>query len=216
MAVQRLVALGIAVVMLSGCATFPENAYYPNPADGATRMLAEALYRAARAASEEPGRYSFAMIRTAEVRAYTADDATFYFSEGLARQPARVIDALVAHEVAHELLDHVGRRRALSLSVTGGFTVLGIVIPGLSVLDLVANPLIVRAYTRDQEISADRKAVEVLRDMGYQTPRRVLADALRAAAALNSAADRGPFAPEPELRERLAALEPLEPVALTR
>jgi Zn-dependent protease with chaperone function len=211
-----LPALVIALVMLSGCATFPDDAYYPNPADAQTRMLAAALYRAARAASEDPQRYSFAMIRTAEVRAYTGEDATFYFSEGLARQSGAVIDALVAHEVAHELLDHVGRRRALSLSVTGNFTVLGLVLPGLSVLDLVANPLIVRGYTRDQEISADRKAVEVLRDMGYAMPRRVLADALREAAALNGAADRGPFATEPELRERLAALEPLEPVALTR
>jgi Zn-dependent protease with chaperone function len=206
----------MTLTMLSACATVPEDAYYPEPGDAGTRVLADALYRAARAASEEAGRYSFAMVRTAEVRAYTGDDATFYFSEGLARQPGRVVDALVAHEVAHELLDHVGRRRALSLSVTGGFTVLGILIPGLSLFDLVANPLIVRAYTRDQEISADRKAVEVLRDMGYQTPRRVLADALRAAATINSAADRGPLATEPELRERLAALEPLEPVALTR
>ena len=202
--------------MLSACATFPEHAYYPDPSDAQTRVLAEALYRAARAASEDPRQYSFAMVRTAEVRAYTGDDATFYFSEGLARQSGAVVDALVAHEVAHELLDHVGRRRALSMSGTGGFAVLGVVLPGLSVLDLVANPLIVRAYTRDQEILADRKAVEVLRDMGYETPRRVLADALREAAALNGAADRGPLATEPELRERLAALEPLEPVALTR
>jgi Zn-dependent protease with chaperone function len=213
---RRFAALVVTLITLSGCATLPEHAYYPNPADGSTRVLAEALYRAARAASEDPRQYSFAMVRTAEVRAYTGDDATFYFSEGLARLSGAVIDALVAHEVAHELLDHVGRRRALSLSVTGNFTVLGLVLPGLSVLDLVANPLIVRGYTRDQEISADRKAVEVLRDMGYAMPRRVLADALREAAALNGAADRGPFATEPELRERLAALEPLEPVALTR
>jgi len=214
--VRRVIALVITLITLSGCATFPDDAYYPNPADASTRVVAEALYRAARGASEDPRAYSFAMIRTAEVRAFTGDDATFYFSEGLARQSGRMIDALVAHEVAHELLDHAGRRRALSWSVTGGFAVLGLVIPGLSALDLVANPLIVRAYTRDQEMAADRKAVEVLRDMGYATPRRVLAGALREAAAVNSAADRGPLAAEPELRERLAALEPLEPVALTR
>lgn len=204
------------ITTLSGCASVPEGAYYPDPADRGTRVLAQALYRAARAGSEDAERYSFAMIRTAEVRAYAGDDATFYFSEGLALQSGPVIDALVAHEVAHELLDHVGRRRALSLSVTGGFTVLGFVIPGLSAVDLLANPLIVRAYTRDQEISADRRAVELLRDMGYATPRRVLADALREAAARSGTADGGPFATEPALRERLTALEPLEPIALTR
>ena len=213
---RRFSAVGIVIVALTACASVPENAYYPRAGDPGTRVVAEALYRAARAASEDPQRYSFAMIRTAEVRAYTADDATFYFSEGLARRSGPIVDALVAHEVAHELLDHVGARRALSLSVTGGFTVLGIVVPGLSALDLIVNPLIVRAYTREQELAADRRAVEVLRDMGYASPRRALADALRDAAAINEAADRGPFAPEPELRERLAALEPLEPVALRR
>ena len=216
MAVRRRAALALALLTLSACASWPDDAYYPHPADPQTRVLADALYRAARAASENPQRYSFAMVRTAEVRAYTADDATFYFSEGLARQSPRVVDALVAHEVAHELLDHVGARRALSLSVTGGFTLLGIVVPGLSALDLVANPLIVRAYTRDQELAADRRAIEVLRDMGYTTPRRALADALRAAAAVNDAPDRGPLASEPELPQRLAGLEPLEPLALRR
>ena len=213
---RRLACLLLAVLAAAACSTWPEKAYYPDPAESHTRVLAEALYRAARSASEDPERYSFAMIRTAEVRAYTADDATFYFSEGLARQPARVIDALVAHEVAHELLDHAGQRRALSLSVTGGLTVLGFFLPGLGLLDLVANPLIVQAYSREQELSADRRAVEVLRDMGYETPRRVLADALREAARVNEAPARGPLATEPELPARLAALEPLEPIALGR
>jgi Zn-dependent protease with chaperone function len=213
---RRLVCLCTAVLVLTGCASWPERSYYPDPRDARARVLAEALYRAARGASENPERYSFAMIRTAEVRAHTGEDATFYFSEGLARQPGRVVDALVAHEVAHELLDHVGERRALSWSLTGGFAILGVVVPGLGLLDFVANPLVVRAYTREQELSADRKAVEVLRDMGHAAPRRALAEALRAAAAINSPPDRGPMASEPALHDRLAALEPLEPLALGR
>ena len=202
---------------MSACTTVPDNAYYPKPGDPQTRVLAEALYRAARAASEDPQRYTFAMIGTTEVRAYTGDDATFYFSEGLARQPVGVVDALVAHEVAHELLDHVGSRRNLSRSITGGFGVLALLTTSaLGPLGLVANRLVVRAYTRQQELAADQRAVEILRDMGHTAPRRALADALRAAATVNEPPDRGPFASEPELSERLAALEPLEPVARTR
>jgi Zn-dependent protease with chaperone function len=86
----------------------------------------------------------------------------------------------------------------------------------LGPLGLVANRLVVRAYTRQQEMAADQRAVEILRDMGYTAPRRALADALRAAATINEPADRGPFATEPELSERLAALEPLEPAAIQR
>ena len=203
---MRRLTLLVALTMLTACATVPDDAYYPNPTDPKTRMLAQALYRAARAASEDPKQYSFAMIRTAEVRAYTAGEATFYFSEGLALQAPAVIDALVAHEVAHVLLDHAGRRRPLSRSANGGS----------SALDFLTNSVIVRAYTRDQELSADRRAVEVLRDMGYATPRRALAHALRQAAARNETADRAPGADEPDLGERLTALEPLEPAARTQ
>jgi len=161
-------------------------------------VLAEALWHAAKAASDDPNDYSFAMIRSRHVGAYTVEDATYYFTEGLARQPRSVIDALVAHEVAHEVLGHIGQRRALAL------------IPGAGVLDLLADPLIVRGFTRDQEIAADLKAVEVLRDMGYAAPRRAMADALRAAAKVNGRSPAAWLATEPALEDRLAPLEPLE------
>jgi Zn-dependent protease with chaperone function len=211
--VTRSLWLAVLLVATGACATAPDRSYYPDPAAPETRALAETLWRAAKAASDDPGEYSFAMIRSNHVGAYTVEDATFYFTQGLARQPANVMDALVAHEVAHELLGHIGQRRALALSFGAGFTVLGIAIPGAGLLDLVANPLIIRAFTRDQEIAADLKAVEILRDMGYETPRRALADALRAAAKVNGQPRGGWLATEPALGDRLRRLEPLEAAA---
>lgn len=209
---RRLILLA-TVLVLTGCASVPDHAYYPSPSDPATKAVAGSLYRAARAASDDPARYSFALIRTRDVSAYTADDATFYFSEGLTMQPPHVLDALIAHEVAHELLGHSGRRRALSLGLSASFTVLGFMVPGASLVDFLVNPLLVRAYTRDQEAAADLKAVEVLRDMGYNAPRRLLAEALRQAAAINGRPRAGWFATEPDIDDRLFALEPLESVS---
>jgi len=209
---RRLILLA-TVLVLTGCASVPDHAYYPSPSDPATKAVAGSLYRAARAASDDPARYSFALIRTRDVSAYTADDATFYFSEGLTMQPSHVLDALIAHEVAHELLGHSGRRRALSLGLSASFTVLGFMVPGASLVDFLVNPLLVRAYTRDQEAAADLKAVEVLRDMGYNAPRRLLAEALRQAAAINGRPRAGWFATEPDIDDRLFALEPLESVS---
>jgi Zn-dependent protease with chaperone function len=200
-------------LLCAGCATVPDRAYFP-PADrDETHVLATTLYRVAAAAGDDPARYSFALIGTRDISAFTAEDATFYFSEGLAHQPARVIDALVAHEVAHELLGHRGQRRALSLGLTAGFTVLGVVVPGAGLLDFIVNPLVVRAYTRDQEIAADLKAADILGLMAYAAPRRVLADALREAAKINGPPRGGWLATEPDLEERLLALEPLEAVS---
>ena len=208
--VIRTLCLTVLVVTTAGCTSLHDRAYYPDPADRDTRALAAALWNAARAASDDPRGYSFAMIRSNHVGAYTVEDATFYFTQGLARQPAPVIDALVAHEVAHELLGHVGQRRALALSLGAGFSVLGLTIPGASLMDFVVNPLIIRAFTRDQEIAADLKAVEILRDMGYEAPRRALADALRSAARVNGPPRGGWLATEPSLDDRLVKLEPLE------
>jgi Zn-dependent protease with chaperone function len=205
-----------AVLLLAaGCATVPDRAYYPPPTRDDTRLLATTLYRAAEAAGDDASRYSFALIATRDVTAYTADDATFYFTEGLARQPVAVVEALVAHEVAHELLGHRGQRRSLALGISAGFTVLGVLLPGASLLDLVVQPLVVRAFTREQERAADLRGVDILRAMGHPAPRRALADALNAAATVNGRPDGGWLATEPALEERIAALEPLEPALET-
>jgi Zn-dependent protease with chaperone function len=208
-------ALLVVLLVVAGgaCATIPDRAYFPAQGHDDTRVLASTLYRLAEAAGDDPRRYSFAMIASRDVSAFTTEDATFYFSEGLARQPARVVDALVAHEVAHELLGHRGQRRSLSLGLSAGFTVLGVIVPGASLLDLLVSPLVVRAYTRDQEIAADLKAADLLGGMGHGAPRRALADALREAAKVNGPPRGGWLATEPQLEERIAALSPLEPVA---
>ena len=83
-------------------------------------------------------------------------------------------------------------------------------------LDLMVNPLVVRAFSRKQELEADHRAIEILRDMGDPTPRRSLADALRAmdSAPVKSQEGRGGALDTlPTLQDRLAALEPLEPAA---
>jgi|SRR5436853_2935319 len=210
---RRLVALLAVVLGLAACVTHPDGAYYPPPNQPHTVTLARTLARAAQAAGDEPARYSFALIPTDAVTAFAAGDATFYFSEGLARQPQPTIDALVAHKVAHEVLGHAGQRRTLSLSVTAGFVVVGIAVPGLGLLDLLVNPLVVRAFTREQALAADARATAILRAMGHGAPRRMLAAALSAAAAVNGPATGGLLATEPPLADRLAQLEPLEPLA---
>ena len=112
--------------------------------------------------------------------------------------------------MAHEVLEHAGKRRTLSLSVTAGFAVLGIAMPGLGLLDFLVNPLVVRAFTRDQALDADQRALEILRGMGHEAPRRALVAALRAAGAVNGPVKGGLLATEPDLDDRLARLEPLE------
>jgi Zn-dependent protease with chaperone function len=217
--VRSLALLVGLTLVTTGCALIPPShpdlAYYPSPRDPGTIRISRTLYRAAQAAGDNPTHYSFALIQTTAVTSFATDDATFYFSDGLARLPQRHVDALVAQKVAHEILGHAGKRRTLSLSLTAGFAVIGLFMPGFGLADFVVNPLVVRAYSREQELAADQRTLEILRDMGHAAPRWTLAAALRAAAAANPPVS--PFleqrilAREPDLEDRLAALEPLEP-----
>jgi Zn-dependent protease with chaperone function len=207
----RVVLLALLVVVLTGCATVPDGAYFPDRSPRAT-AVANSLYRAAQAAGDDPARYSFALIKTRQISAFSGEeDAVFYFSDRLAALPAAHLDALVAREVAHEVLGHAGQRKALSIGLTGTFTVLGLLVPGLNVADWFVNPLIVRAFSRDQAIAADLRAIEILRAMGHEAPRRTLVDALREVEAINGVAPTGLLATFPPLADRLAAIGPVEP-----
>src|SRR5947209_7297535 len=106
---MRLTALPWVVLLFcTACTTVPERAYFP-PADrDETRVLATTLYRVASAAGDDPARYSFALIATRDVSAFTAEDATFYFSEGPGREPD-LEDRLAALEPL-EPLNEVARR----------------------------------------------------------------------------------------------------------
>ncbi len=200
------------VALLAGCSAVPDGAYYPGASAPATVALSHSLYRAAQAAGDDPSRYSFALVQTPRVDAWATDDATFYFTEGLADLPSRLVEPIVAHEVAHEVLGHVGSRRTLSLSITAGFAALGAVFPGVGLIDVLVNPVVVRAFSRDQELDADRKAVEILRALRYTSPRRALAEALQSAERINGPSEAPAFlATHPTLAARLSAIGPLEP-----
>ena len=213
MRIRAYVTALVAGPLLAACAIVPQGTYYATPTDPGTARMARILSRAAIAGGDDPQRYGFAFIKSPTAAAYSDEDATFYFTDGLMRQPTPIVEAVVAHEVAHEVLGHVGTRRKLSLSLTASFGVLGLFAPGAGLLDFVVNPLVVRSYGRYQEMQADQKAVEILRAMGYRAPRRALATALETLAA-HTPKERegleGLLATHPALDDRLAALEPLE------
>ncbi len=211
-AVKTPVVALVLVALLSGCSSVPERAYYPGVSDPPAVTVSHALYRAARAAGDDPSRYSFAFVKTDEATAASTGTATFYFSDGLARLPMSIVEPVIAHEVAHEVLGHAGVRRVLSFSVSAGFTVLGLVFPGAGLADFLVNPVIVRVFTQNQEMTADVKAIAILKAMGYEAPRRALARAITTVDRTNgSPQDHRVLTSRTMLAARLTALDPLEP-----
>src|SRR5262245_35712858 len=214
MSIRAVPVLVVLALAAAGCAAAgPAGGYFPSPKDPSTVRVADTLRRAAIAAGDDPARYSFGFINTPVAAAYSDEDGTFYVTDGLLRLPAPVLDAMIAHEVAHEVLGHMGSRRALALTLSASFSAGGALVPGVGLVDFLANPLAVRAFSRHQEMIADQKAVEILYDMGYRAPRRTLAEAIVTVARARPKPKEGLgglFDPNPSMDDRLAALEPLE------
>src|SRR3989304_1621396 len=140
---RRSLALVALAVTAAGCglvSSYPRGAYFPLPGNPETVAVSRTLYRAAQAAGDAPERYSFALFSSGQVTGYAAEDASFYVSEALARLPQPRLDALIAQQVAHETLGHAGQRRALSISISAGFTGVRLAGPGPRPLGPAPNP----------------------------------------------------------------------------
>ena len=212
MGIRGSVTALAATLLLVACASTPEGAYYASPAQPATGRVSHILYRAAVAAGDDPQRYGFAFIKSPTVAAYSDEDATFYFTDGLTRQPDPVVEAVVAHEVAHEVMGHVGTRRKLSLSLTASFGALGLFCraPGCSTSWSPAGGAGVRRAAGAESRPEGR------RDPARDGPAGAAPDAghcpgdHRQPHAPGEGGARGLLATHPTLDDRLAALDPLE------
>src|SRR5258708_19616776 len=99
MKIRSCVTALLAALLLAACATAPEGTYFARPSDPSTPRMAQILSRAAVAGGDDPARYGFAFIKSPTAAAYSDEDAVFYFTDGLMRQPTPVIEAVVAHPV---------------------------------------------------------------------------------------------------------------------
>ena len=108
------------------------------------------------------GEYRVGIVASPSKNAWTTgSDLTVFFTRGaLEWFDDSELTFIFAHEVAHVTLGHVESRQTASTVTSVVFTAIGAVIPGAGLLNVVANPLVTNAYSRPQEIEADKLAVE--------------------------------------------------------
>jgi hypothetical protein len=175
--------------------------------------VALALIRAGKAAGEKVETFKMGMIRSQTINAANAGAGVFYFTNGLAAESREVVDAVVAHEVAHEALGHVGTKIITSVVISTVFAVLNAQFPGVGYADQIVNPLVVHTFSRAQELEADRKAVEILGKMGYREPARTMCEALTLLRDRYGRLGGGLFATHPNIEDRIAEVAKLQPPA---
>jgi predicted Zn-dependent protease len=139
------------------------------------------------------------------INAANAGGGEFYVTTGLLQKANdEQLRGILAHEIAHDDLGHVARAQVLGTGLNLGIILLEQIIPGSSAITPIAGTLVARAYSRSEELEADRHAVEILQRAGYS--KDVMIDAL-AWVMQSSPPDGGGFlSTHPATQDRIAAL----------
>ena len=143
------------------------------------------------------------------INAANAGGGEFYVTTGLLQKANdEQLRGILAHEIAHDDLGHVAKAQVLGTGLNLGVILLEQIIPGSSAITPIAGTLVARAYSRSEELEADRHAVEILQRAGYS--KDVMIDAL-AWVMQSSPADGGGFlSTHPATQDRIAALRQLK------
>lgn len=184
----------------------------PNPEDPDDLRLVAPLFKAAQAAGLDLNELRVGIVEADIINAASLGQHTFLLFEGLSRLAPQHRDAVMAHEVAHDVLGHSDQSKSryeyLSLAL-GVFKVLS----GASgdAHDQVVSwtgGLAFPPYEKEAEFAADAKALDILRDMGYRkSARQVMAKALRALQDAVGDTGGGYFDSHPATSQRITAVE---------
>lgn len=168
--------LPLLLLLVAGCAT--PTARLPRE-EVRARMAAmhpkgalalDAFEKVVRAAPVPGQEIGLSFIRAAEPNAFSYGQGKVAITLGMLdlARGEEDLAAVLAHEVAHDLLGHVERKLALATGISIGFTMLNVFIPGAGWADLAVNPLATTAYSRSQELDADALGVWLYERAGYQ------------------------------------------------
>jgi predicted Zn-dependent protease len=145
------------------------------------------------------------VVEDPDVNAANAGGGEFYVTTGLLEKANdEQLRGILAHEIAHDDLGHVARAKVLGTGLSLGVILLEQIIPGSSAITPIAGTLVARAYSRSEELEADRHAVEILQRAGYS--KDVMIDALAWVMQSSRANGGGFLSTHPATQDRIAAL----------
>jgi predicted Zn-dependent protease len=151
-----------------------------------------------------------AVIEDPNINAANAGGGEFYVTTGLLQKANdEQLRGILAHEVAHDDLGHVARAQVLGVGLNLGVILLEQILPGSSAITPIAGTLVARAYSRSEELAADRHAVEILERAGYS--KNVMIDSLAWVMKSSQNGGGGFLSTHPATTDRIDALQHLEP-----
>ena len=148
------------------------------------------------------------IINQDEINAANAGNCEFYVTMGLLRRANDdQLRGVLAHEIAHEDLGHVAKAQVLGAGLNILAAGLQQLFPAAGVLAPVAGELVVRGFSRSEELAADRHAVDILRRSGYS--KDDLLDALIWIRRTSGGGGGGFLSTHPDIDERIETIRRL-------
>jgi Zn-dependent protease with chaperone function len=126
----------------------------------------------------QPNQVKVGVMEDSGINAASAGNGEFLVTTGLLQKANDdQLRAVLAHELAHQDLNHVQKAQTLGTGLSIGMIILDQIIPGSGNLTPIAGELLLRKYTRTEEYAADKHGVQLLQRGGYQG-RQMMADTL--------------------------------------
>jgi putative metalloprotease len=178
------------------------------PVDAAQAQRLQRVMTPLIAAMNNPialNRVKIGIIDDDAINAASAGGGQFYVTRGLLEQATdRQLAGVLAHELAHDDLNHVAKAQTLGAGLNIGMVILDQIIPGSGAITPIAGQLIARQYSQREEFAADQHGADILQKAGLS--REVMADTLTWLVQASGGSKGGFFATHPATNERIEAL----------
>jgi Zn-dependent protease with chaperone function len=143
------------------------------------------------------------------INAASAGNGEFFVTRGLLERASdRQLAGVLAHEIAHDELNHVAKAQILGTGLTVGMVILDQIFPGSGAITPIAGRLVMNKYTQTEEYAADRRGVQILQKAGM--PASTMADTLSWLMQSEGGSSGGFFATHPATGDRIEALRSLQ------
>ena len=140
-----------------------------------------------------------------QINAANAGGGQFFVTTGLLdKANDDRLRAVLAHEVAHQDLNHVAKAQVLGAGLNLGAAILTQIFPATGTIAPLAGELVALKYSRDEEYAADRHGVELLRRAGY--PKAMMIETLTWLVQASGPGGGGFLATHPGTADRIEAV----------
>jgi len=148
------------------------------------------------------------IIADPSINAGSAGEGEFLITTGLLQKANdEQLRGILAHEIAHDDLGHPVKMQIVGSGLTLGAALLEKVFPASGAIMPIAGTLIASAYSRPQELEADRHGVTILRRAGYS--KDMMVRALTWIMQIQGNSGGGFLSTHPATDERMRALQRL-------